>query len=157
MSEATERLRRLLADELGECREEDIEDRLAELDDLEATTPLDTAYEDAQVFAALGSESRYRLARLLVAAGERLCVCELTPMVAVSDSAVSHALSELADAGLVERHRQGRWHYYSATERARQLLDGLDETRERGNWNDNGDGDGDGDGDDGRDQEKEDA
>jgi len=148
MSEATERLRRLLADELGECREEDIEDRLAELDDLEATTPLDTAYEDAQVFAALGSETRYRLARLLVAAGEELCVCELTPLVAVSDSAVSHALSELADAGLVERHRQGRWHYYAATGRAEALLAGLDETRERGRW------DGSGDGDEDRDQEE---
>lgn len=129
MSEATERLRRLLADELGACREEDIENRLAELDDLEAGTSLETAYEDAQVFAALGSETRYRLARLLVAAGERLCVCELTPMVGVSDSAVSHALSELADAGLVRRHKQGRWHYYSATGRAEALLDGLDDTR----------------------------
>jgi DNA-binding transcriptional ArsR family regulator len=129
MSEATERLRRLLADELGACREEDIENRLAELDDLEAGVPLATAYEDAQVFATLGSETRYRLARLLVAAEEQLCVCELTPMVGVSDSAVSHALSELADAGLVERHKQGRWHYYSATGRAETLLAGLDETR----------------------------
>jgi DNA-binding transcriptional ArsR family regulator len=129
MSEATERLRRLLADELGACREEDIENRLAELGVLVGGRQRHPRLQVVQLFATLGSETRYRLARLLVAAEEQLCVCELTPMVGVSDSAVSHALSELADAGLVERHKQGRWHYYSATGRAETLLAGLDETR----------------------------
>jgi len=132
MSESTERLRRLLADELGECRDADLSDRLTELEGLAAGTPLDTAYADAQVFAALGSETRYRLARLLVAAEGRLCVCELTPLVDVSDSAVSHALSELADAGLVRRHKEGRWHYYEATPRAERLVAALDDTRDGG-------------------------
>jgi DNA-binding transcriptional ArsR family regulator len=132
MSESTDRLRRLLAAELGECREADIEQRLAELDDLEAGTPLATAYEDAQVFAALGSETRYRLARLLVAAGEPMCVCELTPLVEVSDSAVSHALGELVAAGLADRHKEGRWSYYAATERAERLVETLDATRTEG-------------------------
>jgi DNA-binding transcriptional ArsR family regulator len=128
MSQATERLRRLLADELGDCREEDLTDRLAELDDLGETTALDRAPEDARVFGALASETRYRLTRLLVAAEDDLCVCELTPLIDVSDSAVSHALSELVDAGLATRRKDGRWHYYDATDRAASLLSALDAT-----------------------------
>ena len=128
MSQATERLRRLLEDELGECRDDDLEDRLAALDDLEESTPLDHAPAHARVFGALASETRYRLARLLVASQDDLCVCELTPMVDVSDSAVSHALSELVDAGLASRRKEGRWHYYDATERLDALLETFDAT-----------------------------
>jgi len=128
MSQATDRLRRLLEDELGECRTDDLEARIEELDELEAGTPLERASADARVFGALGSETRYRLARLLVAAPEDLCVCELTPLVDVSDSAVSHALSELVDAGLATRRKEGRWHYYDATERTAALLSALDGT-----------------------------
>ncbi len=128
MSQATERLRRLLTEELGECRDEDVETRLAELDDLEASSPLERASRDSRVFGALASETRYRLARLLVASKDDLCVCELTPLVDVSDSAVSHALSELVDASLATRRKEGRWHYYDATERAEALVEAFDRT-----------------------------
>jgi ArsR family transcriptional regulator len=47
----------------------------------------------------------------------------------VSQSAVSQALSRLFSAGLVERRKEGRWRYYSATPRADRLLQALDETR----------------------------
>ncbi|MHB9288645.1 ArsR/SmtB family transcription factor [Halobacteriales archaeon Cl-PHB] len=127
MSEATERLERLLADELGECKDSDLTERLAELDDLGETALLNP-YEDTRVFAALSNETRYRILRLLVAAEDELCVCELTPLVDVSDSAVSHALSELAEARLVSRRQEGRWAYYDSTERAEALLSALDAT-----------------------------
>jgi DNA-binding transcriptional ArsR family regulator len=130
MSQGADRLRRLLAEELGECRDGDVADRLAELDALRADTPLDRAAEDARVFGALGSETRYALVRVLDAAAGDLCVCELTPAVDVSESAVSHALSELVAAGLVTRRKDGRWHYYDATDRATALLDALDATAE---------------------------
>jgi ArsR family transcriptional regulator len=47
----------------------------------------------------------------------------------VSQGAVSQALSRLFSAGLVERRKDGRWRYYTATTRAERLLDVLDETR----------------------------
>ena len=128
MSQASERLRRLLEDELGECRDADLEERLATLEGLEESTPLDHAPAHARVFGALASETRYALARILVASGDDLCVCELTPLVDVSDSAVSHALSELVDAGLATRRKEGRWHYYDATERAEALVAAFDAT-----------------------------
>jgi ArsR family transcriptional regulator len=130
MSEVSRRLERLLTAELGECRAADVERRQAELEELAAGTPLERVEAEASVFAALGSETRLRLVRLLVASEDDLCVCELTLLVDVSDSAVSHALSDLADAGLVERRSEGRWHYYDATPRAEALLGAIDTTRE---------------------------
>jgi DNA-binding transcriptional ArsR family regulator len=130
MSKATETLRSLLEDELGECCDGDVENRLAELDDLEERALDERAQSDVAVLDALAGETRYRLVRLLAAAEDELCVCELQPLMDVSDSTVSRSLSALADAGLVARRKEGRWRYYRATERAEALLDALDSTRE---------------------------
>jgi DNA-binding transcriptional ArsR family regulator len=121
MATGTDRLERLLDAE--ECCE-DPDARLDALGDLRdaATDGID---RDVQACAALADATRYRLVAVLDRAGE-CCVCELTPLVDVSESAVSHALSTLADAGLVERRKEGRWHYYRATERASALLAALD-------------------------------
>ena len=129
MSETADRLRRYLEDELGECRNEDLQERLAELDDLESVLNEEIISKDVQTLSALGNETRYRLVRLLVEADEALCVCEITPLVDVSDSAVSHALSTLAEAGLVTKRKEGRWRKYRATSRASALLTVLDGSR----------------------------
>lgn len=88
-----------------------------------------TVERDVEALKALGSDTRYRIVRHLVAADEERCVCELTPRFEVSDSAVSHALSDLADAGLVSRRKQGTWRYYRPTDRAASLIDALDASR----------------------------
>ena len=129
MAETTDRLRRYLDDELGECRNEDLQERLAELDDLESMLDESVVSRDVQTLSALGNETRYRLVRLLVEADEALCVCEFIPLVDVSESAVSHALSTLADAGLVTKRKDGRWRKYRATNRANALLTVLDGSR----------------------------
>ncbi|NHN59233.1 MULTISPECIES: metalloregulator ArsR/SmtB family transcription factor [Halorussus] len=120
MTEPTTRIRRLLADELGECCDADVDRRLDELQSL-----ADSAFADDRirpVFAVLGDETRYRLARALAVAEEELCVCELEPLVDVSESAVSHALSDLVDAGLITRRKDGNWRYYTATALADELF-----------------------------------
>jgi len=129
MAETTDRLRRYLDDELGECRNEDLQERLAQLDDLESMLDESVVSRDVQTLSALGNETRYRLVRLLVEADEALCVCEIIPLVDVSESAVSHALSTLADAGLVTKRKDGRWRKYRATNRANALLTVLDGSR----------------------------
>lgn len=129
MSETTDRLRRYLEDDLGECRDEVLRERLDELDELEAALDEDVVSHDVRTLAALGNETRYRLVRVLVEADDELCVCEITPLVDVSDSAVSHALSTLVDAGLVRKRKDGRWRKYRATGRASALLTVLDGSR----------------------------
>jgi ArsR family transcriptional regulator len=122
MAQATERLQRYLEDELGECRNEDVERRLNELGTLEAALGPAQVNAELDVLAALANETRYTLVRVLVAAGEELCVCELHAVVDVSESGLSHALSALVDAGLVTGRKDGRWKKYRATNRAITLV-----------------------------------
>jgi len=126
MSTATQRLHRYLDDELDACRPEDVEQRLDELDALEAVLAPARIEQDLDVLTALANETRYKLARLLVAADGELCVCELNAMVDVSESAISHALSNLTDAGLVTRRKDGRWRKYRASNVAVALFTLLD-------------------------------
>jgi transcriptional regulator, ArsR family len=121
MGQSTERLRRYLDDELEECRSEDVQRRLEELDGLE-TRLADGVAAELDVLAALSSETRYRLVRALVVAREELCVCELRAVVDVSESGLSHALSTLVEAGLVTDRKDGRWKKYRATNRAVALV-----------------------------------
>lgn len=126
---STERLRRYLADECAGCTDEDISQRLAELEELDATTDTSELTSDVDLLSALGNETRYKIVRILHTAGEELCVCEFAPMVDVSDSAISHALSQLTEAGLVTRRKDGKWRMYRATPRANALLVALDGSR----------------------------
>ena len=129
VTETADRLRRYLEDELGECRSEDLQQRLAELDELDELLDDDAVSTDVRTLSALGNGTRYRLVRLLVEAGDELCVCEITPLVDVSESAVSHAFSTLVEAELVTKRKDGRWRKYRATPRANALLAVLDGTR----------------------------
>ena len=122
MAQATDRLRRYLDDELGECRSEDIERRLDELGTLEAAIGQTQVDAELVVLSALANETRYTLVRVLVAAQEELCVCELNAVVDVTESGLSHALSQLVDAGLVDGRKDGRWKKYRATNRAVALV-----------------------------------
>ncbi|MFB6299295.1 MAG: ArsR/SmtB family transcription factor [Halobacteriales archaeon] len=128
MSQQTGRLERLIDEELGECCDGDIEERLESLRAYRSEIPSDPG-TDLAALRTLGNDTRYMIVRLLTAAGRELCVCEINPVVDVSDSAISHALSDLHDAGLVTRRKDGTWRYYEATDRAEALLGALDETR----------------------------
>ena len=128
MAEATERLQRYLDDELGECRSEDVERRLDELSTLEAAMGAAQVDAELDVLSALSNETRYTLVRVLVAAREELCVCELNAVVDVTESGLSHALSKLVDAGLVAGRKDGRWKKYRATNRAVALVTVLEGT-----------------------------
>jgi DNA-binding transcriptional ArsR family regulator len=118
MADATQRLRRYLDDELGECRDEDVDRRLDELNALESALGPERVEAELDVLSALASETRYTLVRVLVAADGELCDCELDALVDVSESGLRHALSALVDAGLVDSRKEGRWKKYRATNRA---------------------------------------
>ncbi len=126
---ATEdRLSRLVSEEYADNCTGDAEERLAELRET-ADTVRGDAVEDADVLSAMSNETRCVLLHVLRRSGNELCVCELSPVVDVSESAVSHALSDLIDAGLVDRRKEGKWRYYSLTDRAEDVLEALDGNR----------------------------
>lgn len=129
MSQQTERLERLIADELGECCDGDVEQRLDTLRAYQSEAPSNPD-ADLTALKTLGNDTRHTIVRLMAAADRELCVCEITAIVDISDSAISHALSDLQEAGLVTRRKDGTWRYYDVTDRAEALIDALDETRE---------------------------
>lgn len=128
MSQQTERLERLIADELGECCDGDVEQRLDTLRNYQSDGPSNPD-ADLTALKTLGNDTRHTIVRLMDAADRELCVCEITAIVDISDSAISHALSDLQDAGLVTRRKDGTWRYYNVTDRAEALIGALEETR----------------------------
>ena len=86
---------------------------------------------DARLLSAVSNDTRYETLRYVAGAGEAgTCVCDLQPLVGVTQGTISNALSRLYDAGLVNRRKEGRWRYYTTTPAADRLLSTLDELRE---------------------------
>ena len=81
---------------------------------------------DVQLLDAMGNETRYTVLRLLSGATGPVCACDLEPELDVDQSTTSRALTALFEAGLVDRRKDGRWRYYSTTDRAERLLSTLD-------------------------------
>ncbi len=71
--------------------------------------------ENADVFAMLGDLTRLRILYCLSEAGE-LCVCDLSDILGMGVSAISHQLRKLKDRSLVKNRRDGLTIYYSIAE-----------------------------------------
>jgi len=67
--------------------------------------------EIIKAFKALSEPTRLRIFLLLM--DRDLCVCELTFVLNMSQSRISHQLRLLRDANLVEDRRDGRWIIYT--------------------------------------------
>ncbi len=59
---------------------------------------------------ALGDPTRVRA--LVSLAGGELCVCQVIELLGLSPATVSKHMTVLLQAGLIERRKDGRWHYY---------------------------------------------
>lgn len=75
---------------------------------------------------ALADENRIRTL-LLLRKGE-LCVCQITELFGLAPSTVSKHLSILAQAGLVESRKDGRWIFYKlpGKDAPAEVLDAID-------------------------------
>lgn len=71
-----------------------------------------TATELAGTFAALADPVRLKLLSLIASAGE-LCSCDMVEPLGKSQPTVSHHTKILAEAGLIEGNKRGRWVYWS--------------------------------------------
>jgi ArsR family transcriptional regulator, arsenate/arsenite/antimonite-responsive transcriptional repressor len=81
----------------------------------------------AAAFKLLSDPIRLRLLSLIAnASGGEACACDLTEPLDRSQPTVSHHLSALTSAGLLEREQRGRWAYYRvASDRVQVLQDAL--------------------------------
>jgi DNA-binding transcriptional ArsR family regulator len=124
MLQEDDRLHRYL--EVESCCDEDVQARIEQLEAIRDSASKQNSMEDLRALSALANDTRYEITRILSEADGELCVCEFSPLLEVTDSAISHALSKLTDSGLLTRRKEGKWRYYDTTERAERLLSVLD-------------------------------
>lgn len=79
----------------------------------------------AAVFKALADPHRVRIVNLLANAGEAVCVCEITPILGLSQPTTSFHLKKLVAAGLITREQRGTWAYYAIDRDAVEKLDSV--------------------------------
>jgi ArsR family transcriptional regulator len=76
----------------------------------------------AAVAKALGEPIRVNILDVLRRHGEPVCQCELRPLFDIKQPLLSHHISKLVDAGLVDVERRHRWAYYSVPSSALKEL-----------------------------------
>jgi ArsR family transcriptional regulator len=81
----------------------------------------DEASGVAERFKALSDPTRVRILNLL-ARNPELCVCDMQTNFELSQPTISHHLSLLKKAGLVECETRGRWCFYRAKPEAIEEL-----------------------------------
>lgn len=94
---------------------------MTELAAIDCCTPLagsslsaGRAAELEAVLKALADRHRLQIVNLLLRAdGEPVCVCEVQPLLGLSQGTVSHHLKQLVEAGLVARETRGTYSYFS--------------------------------------------
>jgi ArsR family transcriptional regulator len=94
---------------------------VADLPVIDCCTPLagaslseERAAEIEVVLKALADRHRLRIVNLLLrASGEPVCVCEVQPLLGLSQGTVSHHLKQLLEAGIVRRETRGTYSYFS--------------------------------------------
>lgn len=74
----------------------------------------------AKIFKALSDPTRLRMVLLLLQ--RDLCVCELTAILEMEQSRISHQLRVLRNAELVEDIRDGKWIIYRVSENKKKDL-----------------------------------
>lgn len=103
---------------------------VAELSVISCCTPLagssldeERAVELETVLKALADRHRLRIVNLLLrAGGEPVCVCEVQPLLGLSQGTVSHHLRQLVDAGVISRETRGTYSYFSLVPGALESL-----------------------------------
>ncbi len=81
---------------------------------------LEMTSETAEIFKALSDPTRLRIVQALLL--EELCVCDLSAIVDVSVSAISHQLRLLRAMRIVKFRKQGKQVYYSLDDEHIALL-----------------------------------
>jgi ArsR family transcriptional regulator len=76
----------------------------------------------ADFFKIFGDSTRFKI--LYALDKEKLCVCDISALLKMSTSAVSHQLKVLRDSNLVKTERDGKIVYYSlADDHVKQIIE----------------------------------
>lgn len=78
-------------------------------DPLESPVTAESPKEFVKTLSALSEENRYRIVELLTADGTELSCGAIGNALGLSPSLISHHLSVLEGAGVIERRKNGLW------------------------------------------------
>ncbi len=70
------------------------------------------AEETATLMKALADPTRLTMVAALWKAPSPMCICDFTADLELSQPTISHHMSKLKDAGLVDSQKDGIWTYY---------------------------------------------
>ncbi|MFQ6087848.1 MAG: ArsR/SmtB family transcription factor [Candidatus Methanofastidiosia archaeon] len=79
----------------------------------------------SEMLKALSDDQRLKLLYLMKDFGE-ICNCECDLSLDIRQSTVSHHISILKKAGLIEDRKEGKWAFYSLKEKTSRLLEELE-------------------------------
>ena len=89
--------------------------------------------ENAKIFKAFCDENRLRILDMLKTGTK--CACVLLKSLDISQSTLSHHMKILVESGIVEIEKEGKWNYYSISEKgsliAKQLLEDITTVNEQ--------------------------
>ncbi|ARU60057.1 transcriptional regulator [Tumebacillus avium] len=77
----------------------------------------------AELHKALGDKTRLKILALLKTS--ELCVCELVPILKMTQPAISQHMRKLKTAKLVKERRAGQWVFYSLDGAGYPFLEGI--------------------------------
>lgn len=89
--------------------------------------------ENAKIFKAFCDENRLRILDMLKTGTK--CACVLLESLDISQSTLSHHMKILVESGIVETEKDGKWTYYSISNKgsmvAKQLLEEITTVNEQ--------------------------
>ena len=79
------------------------------------------AVELAALLKALADPVRLRLISIIASSGEA-CACDFPSLLGKSQPTVSHHLSLLVNAGILEREQRGKWAWFNVSTQQMELI-----------------------------------
>jgi len=114
MAKTDDTLERLIAQ--GRCSCANVNDYAKQLTQLaDKSANRNVAKKRGKFFKALGDETRQRMLGLLLE--QDMCVCELIAALKIPQPTISHHLGILDNADLVQSRKEGKWVFYSISEK----------------------------------------
>jgi len=113
MNEAKDRLKRLIDSDL--CSAESVEKHQKKLNCFAEQADLTHSRKQSKLLKALADEKRLMIIKLLM--NKEMCLCELMIALKTTQPNLSHHLKTLEDHDLINRRKQGKWAYYSITDK----------------------------------------
>jgi DNA-binding transcriptional ArsR family regulator len=100
--------------QLGVCSPSDIKDAMAEAEKFSSPESLRKIRDAERLLGILGESNRIKI--LLLLSRREMCVCEIESALKLPQPTVSHHLSLLEQAGLLQRSKRARWVFYKVND-----------------------------------------